>query len=794
MDGKIIEGSGFDVLTEPDDPLIVEIPQEPTVGAESMFKEVWDWVEDETVKCIGLVGMGGVGKTTLLCRIHNQFLKVAHNYDFILWTVVSGPVNLDKIQEAIFKKLKVPKDDSENPDRRERAGRIQLLMKDMNFLLFLDDLSDPINLLEDVGIPCGDNPKKYKIIFTTRDERVCNGMKADKTKRVGCLPPDEALQLFHRNLGEKTWSAHPGIPKIAERLVDECKHLPLAVKTVARAMAGKTELKHWVKAEEDLKKRLSKFQDIEKEVLGKLEFSYDRLPDETHKMCFLYLSIFPEDREMLENDVIDLWIGEGFLDDNTDVREARVEGENIIKNLVDSCLLEFKRRVPLHGRIVKMHDMVREMALWVYMDHGQKKNRVLVQDGMKSFGLQELKKWQHAEKISLWKVRGELRYSSSTVPCSRLSTLVMRETSLNGLYGSFSSSLRLRFLDLTDVEVDDLPSNIWSLTTLRYLKITRRYYEGWVKVPVKIGNLNKLEVLILSRCFVLPVGFLSNLSSLRVFHYLDVQFSFTSRVQSSSPSTYRSTQLVEVLQMMQSIEEVSISLHSIKSVKKLSACDKLPSHLRQLHLCDCGGEGLFSISTSLLRKLENLQVLCLLNMKIMQIDVSHDYEGSEGSWETGRSHGEPLAPKPSRLSSLYGFHGLGEVVISGCSNLVDVTSLIYHTPALEALYIGYCPLLEEVISGDIEDDHETTDKLFPCLEYLWLESLDRLKRFCRKALPFPSLKEISVRDCRELNKLPLNSHSARNSLQAIRGRQRWWAGLHWDDPASEKIFFAKFVE
>ncbi|PKI67359.1 hypothetical protein CRG98_012229 [Punica granatum] len=273
LGGLLGERRGFTELTcKPDDPLMVEITLEPPVGMNSMFEEVWNWVEDESVRCIGIFGMGGVGKTTLL----------------------------------------------------------------------------------------------------------------------------------NKKLGEKTWIAHPGIPEITDTLVHECKYLPLALVTVARAMAGTTDLEDWMNAEKYLKRQVSKFTDMEEEVLKKLEFSYNCLPNEIHKRCFLYLSIFPEDHEIYEDDAIVLWIGEGFLDECDDVHEARTYGSEVFRKLRHACLVEFVRQSALHGETVKMHDLVREMCLWVYLEHGSKKKKVLVQEEVESFRMEGLKKWKDAERISLW--------------------------------------------------------------------------------------------------------------------------------------------------------------------------------------------------------------------------------------------------------------------------------------------------------------------------------------------------------------------------------------------------------
>ncbi|KAK3219571.1 hypothetical protein Dsin_013541 [Dipteronia sinensis] len=91
-------------------PMIDEMPMEKTVGMDSMFDEVWKCVEDHKARIIGLYGMGGVGKTTLLKKLNNKFLETSHNFDVVIWVVVSKEVKLEKIQETILNKIGIPKE------------------------------------------------------------------------------------------------------------------------------------------------------------------------------------------------------------------------------------------------------------------------------------------------------------------------------------------------------------------------------------------------------------------------------------------------------------------------------------------------------------------------------------------------------------------------------------------------------------------------------------------------------------------------------------------------------------
>ncbi|PKI67360.1 hypothetical protein CRG98_012230 [Punica granatum] len=604
---------------------------------------------------------------------------------------------------------------------------------------------------------------------------------------IALQPPVGMNSMFEEKLGEKTWIAHPRIPEIANTLVGECKYLPLALVTVARAMAGTTDLEDWMIAEKDLKWQV----DMEEEVLKKLEFSYNRLPDEIHKRCLLCLSIFPEDHGFYEDDAIALWIGEGFLDECDDVHEARTYGRKIYRKLRHACLVEFIAQTVLVGEFFKMHDFVREMCLWVYSEHGSKKKKVLVQEEVESFRMGDLKKWKDAERISLWRVKSSVYDTSlATISCSRLSTLIIRDTSLRKIPDElFLSVPCLRVLDLSDNEyLQELPGSIWKLINLRYLNLNIAGAETH-EVPEEIKNLSNLVVLILSRNVLVPAELISNLSSVRLFYW-----SNTSRYWPTLSKKFCEIECLEALEMMQSMEEIDITLTSPEGVEKLLSCPKLPSRVRGLCLCRCNGLASFRISMPFMRRSGYFQSLYLYRCDFKEIEVgSGEYEGSYESPGRYSSYVESLAPKPASFASWDCFQSLRNVRIFHCTGLENVTSLIYHAPFLENLCIERCDSMEEVIVGDIEDNHVTSNRVFPLLASLRLDDLYNLERICRRALPFPALKEIKVRGCFELKELPLNCDSAKNSLQVIEGEQAWWEGLKWDDPASEQVFSTKFV-
>ena len=247
-------------------------------------------------------------------------------------------------------------------------------------MLFLDDIWERLDLSE-VGVPHPNGEDSmFKVIFTTRSEDVCHAMEAHKHVKVDCLAPDEALSLFRMKVGEDTYNSHPEIPTLAEEIVKECKGLPLALITIGRAMANKKTLRRWDRALEVLKtfpSTSSTFSSMEDQVFAILAFSYDSLSNGPIQSCFLYCSMFPSDYEILEDELVELWIGEGFFTESHDIQRARDEGYDIIESLKEACLLDSSDQSEKH---VKMHDMIRDMALWLTTKPGEDKKKVVVKE------------------------------------------------------------------------------------------------------------------------------------------------------------------------------------------------------------------------------------------------------------------------------------------------------------------------------------------------------------------------------------------------------------------------------
>ncbi|KAJ7962951.1 Disease resistance protein [Quillaja saponaria] len=580
-----------------------ELPMETTnVGLESSFDKVCKCFEDASVGIIGLYGMGGVGKTTLLKKFNNDFLATRHELDVVIWVVVSQEFDIVKIQQAIRNKLRIPDEDWVERNVDERAVAIFNVMKRKKFVLLLDDMWKRFDLLK-LGVPNPGGQNGSKVIFTTRSEEISSNMGAHRSIRVECLAPERALNLFQKKVGEETLNSHPSIPHLAKEMVAECQGLPLALITIGRAMANKKDPNQWKHSIQILKNNPSK-----------------------------------------------------------------ISGEDIINCLKLACLLERGEQ----GDGVKMHDVVRDMALWVACEHGSKP-KFGAFDGtvlISNHNIDHLAKWRKAERLSLWR---STHLISLGVPASpNLLTMIVGETTLTKFpNGYFKSGKAIKVLDLShNSNLVEIPAEIGELANLQYLNLS---YTSIKMLPIELKKLRTLRTLLLNYtdCLTIPRTLMSSLLSLQVFSKLmivDEDF--------HSPF-YDESLLLQELESLEHLKDITIVIFSFSSVEMLLNSTKLLKSIKYLILSFPLGSQL-SLNKF---KLTEHQYIC-------------------------------------NLQTL-------EVTTCGITNL----SWLPSAPNLQSLKINGCGLLESIISEDLGAAGIET---FGSLETLELSYLPRLGAYVSK--------------------------------------------------------------
>ncbi|CAF2115750.1 unnamed protein product [Brassica napus] len=334
------------------------------VGQETMLVRAWNRLMDDETAIMGLYGMGRVGKTTLLTQINNKFCKAYYGVEIVIWVVVSNDLRVENIQDDIAEKLGLCGEGWNRKKKRHKVTDIHAHMKNKKFVLLLDDIWRKVDLTE-IGVPFPTRENRCKVVFTTRSREVCGHMGVDDPMEVQCLTDNEAWDLFEKKVGPLTLKSHPCILEQARRVAAKCCGLPIALNVIGETMSSKRTIQEWDLAVQVLNSYAADFSGMDDQVLPILKYSYDNLKDDQIKSCFEYCSLFPEDHLIEKEKLIDYWICEGFITENEDRERTVNQGYKIIGILVRSCLLMEEES---NKSKVKMHDVVREMALWITSD------------------------------------------------------------------------------------------------------------------------------------------------------------------------------------------------------------------------------------------------------------------------------------------------------------------------------------------------------------------------------------------------------------------------------------------
>ncbi|KAJ8628027.1 hypothetical protein MRB53_021334 [Persea americana] len=533
------ERSNIKLVAMSSPPRVMEMDV-PTVGQSSSQRnmdKIWDLVHDKHTSVICIYGMGGIGKTTLMKAINNK-LQATSEFRYVIWVTVSKQLNLQKIQKEIMSRLHLKFDEKDS--YQDRSMQLREWLSNKRYMLILDDLWNSINLSE-IGIPTN-KENGSKIAITTRIAnmsavQVCGDMKAEKM-RIETLTKEEAWELFAANVGKEVVH-QPHIKDVANDIVMECGGLPLAIVVVAKAMERQNKKEVWQDALRALRASAPEIEGMEPQVFLPLKLSYDDLKDEEVKKCFLYCSLFPEDYEIPVKHIIGLWIMmEGFIDNNVDnLVDASNKGHRIIETLKRRFLLEegIKKK-----NSVKMHDIIRDLALYIASSSCNEGPKFLVKAG---FG-KALEKapcedtWRECERISL--MMNDITELPIKPECPNLISLFFTENRrITAVPRSFFELMpALQVLDLSFISITSLSVSSSSLLNLRALilrgcrRLTEVPFLGQLKelqfldikssgirsLPEEMQNLVKLKKLnmsyIKSHSFTIPSNVMSGLSSL----------------------------------------------------------------------------------------------------------------------------------------------------------------------------------------------------------------------------------------------------------------------------------------
>nr|AAL65610.1 RFL1 [Arabidopsis thaliana]AAL65616.1 RFL1 [Arabidopsis thaliana] len=743
----------FDIVTEAA-PIaeVEELPIQSTiVGQDSMLDKVWNCLMEDKVWIVGLYGMGGVGKTTLLTQINNKFSKLGGGFDVVIWVVVSKNATVHKIQKSIGEKLGLVGKNWDEKNKNQRALDIHNVLRRKKFVLLLDDIWEKVEL-KVIGVPYPSGENGCKVAFTTRSKEVCGRMGVDNPMEISCLDTGNAWDLLKKKVGENTLGSHPDIPQLARKVSEKCCGLPLALNVIGETMSFKRTIQEWRHATEVLTSATD-FSGMEDEILPILKYSYDSLNGEDAKSCFLYCSLFPDDFEIRKEMLIEYWICEGFIKEKQGREKAFNQGYDILGTLVRSSLL-------LEGAkdkdVVSMHDVVREMALWIFSDLGKHKERCIVQAGIGLDELPEVENWRAVKRMSLMNNNFEKILGSPE--CVELITLFLQNNyKLVDISMEFFRCMpSLAVLDLSENHsLSELPEEISELVSLQYLDLSGTYIE---RLPHGLHELRKLVHLKLERTRRLEsISGISYLSSLRTLRLRDSK-------------TTLDTGLMKELQLLEHLELITTDISS-GLVGELFCYPRVGRCIQHIYIRDHWERPEESVGVLVLPAIHNLCYISIWNCWMWEIMIE------KTPWKKNLTN-----PNFSNLSN---------VRIEGCDGLKDLTWLLF-APNLINLRVWGCKHLEDIISKEKAASVLEKEILpFQKLECLNLYQLSELKSIYWNALPFQRLRCLDIlNNCPKLRKLPLDSKSVVKVEEFVikYKEKKWIERVEWEDEATQYRF------
>nr|XP_018674358.1 PREDICTED: putative disease resistance RPP13-like protein 1 isoform X2 [Musa acuminata subsp. malaccensis] len=621
-----------------------------------------------TMSLIPIIGMGGVGKTTLAQLVYND-PRVSNYFDTWGWVCVSEDFDVVGLTRKIL--VSFSKTTVYYTELNELQQELQKKLQGKKFLLVLDDVwNEKPSLWELVKVPLL-KAGVGKVIVTTRNECVARIMQTMEPLNLNILPFDKCWMLFEKLAlleGLDSSSRHNDLVDIGRQIVEKCRGLPLAVKVIARALSYEDDRDKWM---DILESELWESVDANFEIFPALKVSYDCLPVEL-KRCFQYLSLFPKDTVLSERYIVHLWMSQGLL---RPPRSKRAEdiGSDYVSNLVERSILQIKRISighaldPEEEKELVMHDLVHDLAQSVaqgeclsiaanklasiFQGDGDKFRKVrhlylVFDDKMTSRDaevLPELKRLRtliihapHRERHNATKFLNE-----SLRNFKYLRALELNYTNIEELPDSIGDLKLLRYLSIEGANIDSLPESICSHYNLQILNVTATFdlkelpsgivnlpnirhlmlNESGVAIPRGLGkltNLQTLDCITLSptrwRYEVEDLKGLVNLRGKLTVHNLR----YVNEYVSQTDTPLKTKDRIESLGLNWSDSTNATRDMDDDTAKQVLECFRPHPNLKQLIICDYGGVRFATwLGDSSFSKLVNIEIVVCLKCNLL---------------------------------------------------------------------------------------------------------------------------------------------------------------------------------
>ncbi|CAN6696536.1 unnamed protein product [Malus baccata var. baccata] len=685
---------------------------------------------------VPIVGMGGVGKTTLAQLLYNDE-QVKEHFDTNAWVCISEQYEGLRVIKTLIEEI--TKKPCENLEMNSLEVQLREQLRGKRFLLVLDDLwNENYDDWERLRILFTYGAKGSKVIVTTRSRCVAsivhNTISIHDLKKLS--DEDCWLLLAKHAFRNENPDAHPNLVEIGKQIARKCNGLPLATKTLGGLLSCNLDYKEWNHILN------SNLWDLHaNSVLPSLRLSYHYLPAYL-KRCFAYCSIFPKDYEFEKENVILLWMAEGLIPHAENEKAIEEVGERYFDELLSRSLFQRPR---LDRPSFTMHDLINDLAMFVsrkFCFRLDQKNSHEVPKRVRHLSYMREKfdissKFEPLKGVKCLRIffPASLAPSGSGYPESVSNKVLddllpaqkcLRAFSLSGyenithLPDSIGNQIHLRYIDLSYTTIKRLPDRVCTLYNLQTLLLKgcsslvelpadmrklihlRHLDIGGTNIkemPVHMGRLKSLRTL---TAFVLGKSTGSSIAELRELSHLGGKISIFNLLNVVGA-------IDALLKDKKDLNEVELSwgrVVSNDSVKERYVLERLQPSVNLVKLTirfyggisfpNWVGDSSFSNLQVMLGQLPALKELYVERMKVVKSVGGELYGGNQPfqcleKLEFGEMpEWEEWLPSPSGGESP-DFPRLQELILRECPKLIG--DLPTHLPSLKTLVVSFCEVL-----------------------------------------------------------------------------------------------------
>ncbi|RZR87761.1 hypothetical protein BHM03_00015223 [Ensete ventricosum] len=440
-----------------------------------------------------LLGIGGIGKTTLAQFLYND-AAVRKHFELKIWVCVSDSFDVKRLTKEIIESVTNKKQsDLMNLDTLQVILKVKIASR--RFLLVLDDVwsidTHGMDEWQKLCAPLRFGAGGSMVMVTTRDLRIASIVGTMKAISLEGLEDDDY------------WEEHPELEAIGRKIAGKLKGSPLAAKKIGSLLRTDVNKGFW---RTTMESEVWELPQDDNGVLSVLRLSYRYLLGHL-KQCFTFCSLFPKDHEFYADQLIQIWMAEGYItpEENKTVEDV---GRSYICELVNCSFFQASG----DGDYYVMHYLVHDLAQYISVEECRRINdgkskrirtmiRHLSAELTAGTKLMEFSGYEKLRTLMINHSRGRFlstpRVESCLLPCDMLERL---------------RSIQVLILQNCGLQ-EELPETIGDLIHLRYLDVS--YNSGIQRLPDALFGLYSLQALLLWDCQLqrLPQG-MSNLRHL----------------------------------------------------------------------------------------------------------------------------------------------------------------------------------------------------------------------------------------------------------------------------------------